>query len=76
MLLRGREGKRERDRERERERGMETSKKVLCSVTRKKVPNIYKSCPKMISLQKCLRNVGDLSKLDVAKGFKKLPKVQ
>ena len=51
----------------------------------KKSPNIYKSCPKLISLeklkilsplQKLLKNVGDLGKLIVAKGFKKLPKVQ
>ena len=54
-------------------------------VTRKKSPNVYKSYPKMISLekwkiltplQKLPKNVGDLSKLIVAKGFKKLPKVQ
>ena len=25
---------------------------VACSVTRKKLPNVYKSCPKMISLEK------------------------
>ena len=30
----------------------------------------------MISLEKLPKNVGDLSKLIVAKGFKKLPKVQ
>ena len=55
------------------------------SVTRKKSPNFYKSCPKIISLEKWLiltsleklpKNVGDLGKLIVAKGFKKLPKVQ
>ena len=55
------------------------------SVTRKKSPNVYKSCLKMISqeklkiitsLQKMSKNVGDLGKLIVAKGFKKLPKVQ
>ena len=55
------------------------------SVTRKKSPNVYKSCPKLISiekfkiltpLQKLPRNVRDLGKLIVAKGFKKLPKVQ
>ena len=48
-------------------------------------PNVYKSCPKMISLeklkiltplQKLLKNVGDLGKLIVAKGFEKLSKVQ
>ena len=41
----------------------------LASVTRKKLPNVYKSCPKMISLekwkiltplQKLPKNVGDL----------------
>ena len=51
------------------------------SVTR----NVYKSCLKMISLeklysltplQKLPKNVGDLDTLIVAKGFKKLPKVQ
>ena len=55
------------------------------NVTRKKSPNVYKSGPKMISLendrfltplQKLPKNVGDLGKLIVAKGFKKLPKVQ
>ena len=55
------------------------------SVTRKKSPNVYKSCPKMISLeklkilthlQKLPKNVEDLGKLIVATGFKKLPKVQ
>ena len=46
------------------------------SVTSKKSPNVYKSCPKMISLeiiltplQKLPKNVGDLGKLNVAKGF-------
>ena len=57
----------------------------MSSVTRKKSPNIYKSWLKMISLekwmiltpsQKLLKNVGDLDKLTVAKGFKKLFKVQ
>ena len=51
----------------------------------KKSPNVNTSCPKMISveklkiltpLQKLPKNVGDLGKLIVAKGFKKLPKVQ
>ena len=51
----------------------------------KKLPNAYKSCPKIISiekwyilttLQKMPKNVGDLGKLIVAKGFKNLPKVQ
>ena len=55
------------------------------SVTSKKLPNDYKSCLKMISLEKWQiltplqnlpKNVGDLGKLIVAKGFKKLPKVQ
>ena len=55
------------------------------SVTSKKSPNVYKSCPKLISLerlkiltylQKLPKNMGDLSKLIVAKGFEKLPKVQ
>jgi len=55
------------------------------SVTRKKSPNVYKSCPKMIALEKLKiltlfiklpKNVGDLGILIVAKGFKKLPKVQ
>ena len=50
----------------------------------KKIANVYKSCPKMISLEKRLiltpiqklpKNVGDLGKLIVAKDFKKLPKV-
>ena len=51
----------------------------------KKSPNVYKSCPKNISLekwynltplQKLPKNVGDLGKLIVAKGFKKWHKVQ
>ena len=55
------------------------------SVTREKSPNVHKSCPKMISLeklkilaptQKLPKTVRDLGKLIVAKGFKKLPKVQ
>ena len=58
---------------------------VVGSVTRKKSPNVYKICPKMISiekwyilttLQKMPKNVGDLGKLIVAKGFKNLPKIQ
>ena len=49
------------------------------------MPNVYKSCLKMISpekwkiltpLQKLPKNVGDLGKLMVATGFEKLPKVQ
>ena len=55
------------------------------SVTREKSPNVRKSCPKMISLEKWKvlaptkklpKTVGDLGKLIVAKDFKKLPKVQ
>ena len=51
----------------------------------KKLANVYKSCPKMISLKKWLiltplqklpKNRGDLGKLITAKGFKKLFKVQ
>ena len=51
----------------------------------KKSPNVYKKLPKndftrkMIdfnTLQKLPKNVGDLGKFIVAKGFKKLPKVQ
>ena len=51
----------------------------------KKSPNVYKSFPKMISLeklkilaptQKLPKTVGDLGKLIVAECFKKLPKVQ
>ena len=50
-----------------------------------KIAKVYKSCPKMISLEKLKiltplqnlpKNVGDLGQLIVAKGFKKLPKVQ
>ena len=57
---------------------------LATSVTRKKLPNVYKSCPNMISLEKCLiltplqklpKNVGDFGKVIVAKGFKNLPKV-
>ena len=55
------------------------------SVTSKKLPNVYKSCPKMFSqeklkilttLQKLPNNLGNLVKIIVAKGFEKLPKVQ
>ena len=58
---------------------------LTTSVTSKKSSNVYKSCPKKISLkklriltplQKLPKNVGDLGKLIVAKGFEKLPKVQ
>ena len=57
----------------------------MVSVTRRKSPNVYKSCSKIISLEKWKiltpsqnlpRNVGDLGKLIAAKGLKKLPKVQ
>ena len=50
-----------------------------------KSPNVYKSCPKMTSLEKLMiltpfqklpKNVGDLGKLFVTKSFEKLPKVQ
>ena len=55
------------------------------SVTSKESPNVYKSCPKVISLEKFKiltpfkklpKNVGDLGKTIVTKGFQKLPKVQ
>ena len=58
---------------------------LIGSVTSKKLPNAYKSCSKMISLeklkiltplQKLPKNVGDLGKLIVAIVFEKLPKVQ
>ena len=58
---------------------------VWGSVTSKKSPNVYKSCPKMISLeklkiltplQKLPKNVGDSEKLVVAKDFENLPIVQ
>ena len=58
----------------------------VSSVTCEKLPNVYKSYPKIISLEKLKiltplqkkipKNVGDLGKLIVAKGFEKLPKVQ
>ena len=56
--------------------GLYFSMKHSYSVTRKKSPNVYKSYPKMISLEKLLlltplhkllKNVGDLGKLIVAK---------
>ena len=55
------------------------------SVTRKKSPTVYTSCPKMNSLekwkiltplQKLPKNVDNLGKIIVATGFEKLPKVQ
>ena len=51
----------------------------------KKSPNVYKICPKIISLDKSNilttlqnlpKNMRDLGKLIVTKGFKKLPKLQ
>ena len=54
-------------------------------VPSKKLPSIYKSCPKMVSLeklnmlttlQKLPKNVGDLGKLIVVTGFENLPKFQ
>ena len=54
-------------------------------MTSKKSPNVYKSCPKMISLikrkifitlQKLPKNVGDLGKILVATAHEKLLKVQ
>ena len=53
------------------------------SVTSKKSPNVYESCPKMISLerlrilttlQKLPKNSGSLGLPIVAIGFEKLPK--
>ena len=58
---------------------------VTPSVTRKKIAKSLLKLPKndfpgkMIDFDtftKLLKNVGDLGKLIVAKGFKKLPKVQ
>ena len=55
------------------------------SVTSKKSPNVYKSRPKMISLEKLMiltplhklpKNVGDLGKWIAGTDFVKLPKVQ
>ena len=57
----------------------------LQAVWPEKLPNVYKSCLKIISVekwyiltpkQKMPKNVGDLDKIIVAKGFKRLPKVQ
>ena len=54
-------------------------------MTSKKSPNVYNSSQKRISLeklkiltpsQKLTKNVRDLGKLIVLKGFEKLPKVQ
>ena len=61
---------------------------IIClpsSVTRRKSPNVYKKLPKidytkkwkiLTSLQNLPKNVGELGKLNVAKGLKKLPKSQ
>ena len=51
------------------------------SVTKKKSPNVYKSYPKQISIEKLkistpLQKLGDLGKLITAKGFENLPKFQ
>ena len=54
------------------------------SVTRKKLPNVYKSYKNdstrklkiLTPLQNFPKNVGDLGKIIVAKSFEKLPKVQ
>ena len=57
----------------------------LQSVWPEKIAKVYKSCSKLISQEKRIiltplqilhKNVRDLGKLIVAKGFKKLPKVQ
>ena len=57
----------------------------MVSVTSQKSPNVFKSCPKIISLeklkiltplQKLPKNMLDLGKLIVATGLEKLPKVQ
>ena len=56
----------------------------MTNVTSKKSPNVFKSCPKMISLEKLkdfdtfskiALECRDLGKLIVAKGFEKFPKV-
>ena len=55
------------------------------SVDQKKSPNVNKSCPKMIALekwkiltplQKLPMNVWDLGKLIIAEDYEKLPKIQ
>ena len=57
----------------------------MISVTSKKLPNVYKSCPKIFSLeklkiltpvQKLPNNVGKLGKIIFATGFEWLPKKQ
>ena len=56
---------------------------ITVSVTRKKSPNVYKTCPKMISLEKWKistslqnlpKNVDDLCKLILPKALKRCPK--
>ena len=63
----------------------QTLRRIGSSVTSKKSPNVFNGGPKMISLvklmiltplQKLPKNVRDLAKLIVAKGFKNLPKVK
>ena len=58
---------------------------AVTRVTSKKSPDVYKSCSKMISLdklkiltplQKLPKNVGNLGKIIVATGLEKLAKVQ
>ena len=61
-------------------------RETLVQCDQKKSPNVYKSCPKTISLEKWLiltplqkltQKLGDLGKfIVVTKGFKNLPKVQ
>ena len=60
-------------------------RQVSCSVTNKKSTNVNKSCQTMIPLaklkiltplQKLPKNVVNLGNTIVAKGFKKLPKLQ
>ena len=57
----------------------------MISVTNKKSTNVYKVCPKMISLErwkiltplrKLPKYMGNLGKIIVATGFKKLLKVE
>ena len=57
---------------------MDCSVGVLASMTSKKSPKMIslEKLKILIPLQKLHKNVGDLGKLIVAKGFKKLPKVQ
>ena len=57
---------------------------LLSNVIRKKSPNVYKSCQKIVALeklkiltplQKLPKNMGDLGKLIVANGFEKPKKL-